>query len=125
MQTKTVADKQTQDMGYVTSGTDKVSSWLTESLDTKRSLDIQKIAVLAEKIITMYKKGGKLLIAGNGGSAADAQHFSAELLARYKRERKSLPALALHTDTSTLTAWSNDYAYDSYVARMVEGLGQK
>ena len=69
--------------------------------------------------------GNKLLIAGNGGSAADAQHFSAELVGRYKKERKGYPAIALTVDTSILTAWSNDYTYDTIFARQIEALGTK
>ena len=68
--------------------------------------------------------GGKLLVCGNGGSAADAQHFTAELLGRYERERDGLPAIALHADTSTLTAVSNDYGYEAVFARQVQALGR-
>lgn len=68
--------------------------------------------------------GGKLLVCGNGGSAADAQHFTAELLGRYEREREGLPAIALHADTSTLTAVSNDYGYEQVFARQVAALGR-
>lgn len=68
--------------------------------------------------------GKKLLICGNGGSAADAQHFAAELTGRYRRERHPLPALALTTDTSALTCIGNDYAYDDVFSRQVEALGQ-
>lgn len=66
----------------------------------------------------------KILIAGNGGSAAEAQHFSAELVGRYKRERGGYPAIALTTDTSILTAVGNDYGYDAVFARQVEALGE-
>lgn len=68
--------------------------------------------------------GGKLLVCGNGGSAADAQHFSAELLGRYERERAGLPAIALHADTSTVTAVANDYGYEHVFARQVQALGR-
>jgi len=68
--------------------------------------------------------GGKLLACGNGGSAADAQHFSAELLGRYERERAGLPAIALHADTSTVTAVANDYGYEQVFARQVLALGR-
>lgn len=68
--------------------------------------------------------GGKLLVCGNGGSAADAQHFTAELLGRYERERDGLPAIALHADTSTLTAVSNDYGFEQVFARQVLALGR-
>nr|XP_047124220.1 phosphoheptose isomerase-like [Hydra vulgaris] len=72
----------------------------------------------------MYQNGGKLLIAGNGGSASDAQHFSGELMAKFSEERKPLPAIALHCDTSSLTAWSNDYSFHSFYERAVDGLGK-
>ncbi len=68
--------------------------------------------------------GNKILICGNGGSAADSQHFAAELVGRYKKERKSLPAVALTTDTSILTAIGNDYGYENVFSRQVEGLGR-
>lgn len=67
--------------------------------------------------------GGKLLLFGNGGSAADAQHIAAELVGRFKRERKGLPAIALTVNTSTLTAIANDYDFESVFARQVEALG--
>ena len=69
------------------------------------------------------KAGGKLLIMGNGGSAADAQHIAAELIGRYKVERRGLAAIALTTDSSILTAWSNDYSYETVFSRQVESLG--
>jgi D-sedoheptulose 7-phosphate isomerase len=68
--------------------------------------------------------GNKILACGNGGSAADAQHFAAELIGRFERDRPGLPALALTTDASVLTAVSNDYAYDQVFARQVRALGQ-
>lgn len=73
----------------------------------------------ARRIIAAYKAGGKVLVMGNGGSAADSQHFAAELVGRYKRERAALPAIALTTDTSALTAIANDYGYEEVFARQV------
>ncbi len=70
------------------------------------------------------RAGGKVLIFGNGGSAADAQHIAAELMGRFERERPALAAVALTVDSSMLTAWSNDYAFDSVFARQIEGLGR-
>jgi D-sedoheptulose 7-phosphate isomerase len=72
---------------------------------------------------TSLTSGGKILFAGNGGSAADAQHFAAELVGRYKKERKGYAALALTTDSSVITAWANDYTYDTVFSRQVEALG--
>lgn len=68
--------------------------------------------------------GGKLLICGNGGSASDAQHFAAEIVGRFEKDRRAYPAVALSTDTSILTAVGNDYGYDEVFARQVQGLGQ-
>ncbi|WP_418186054.1 D-sedoheptulose 7-phosphate isomerase [Aliarcobacter vitoriensis] len=80
----------------------------------------------ASKIaVETLKAGNKILICGNGGSAADAQHFAAELTGRYKTERRGLPGIALTTDTSALTAIGNDYGYDRVFDRQVEALAQK
>lgn len=80
---------------------------------------------IAQRMVDVFGRGNKILLCGNGGSAADAQHIAAEFVGRFKRERKSLPAIALTTDTSILTALANDYSYDLIFARQVEGLGQK
>ena len=81
------------------------------------------IVKAAEIIIDAYKNGKKLLIAGNGGSAADAQHISAELVNSFYKKRKALPALALTTDTSIITAWGNDVNFDRIFERQVEAYG--
>ena len=81
------------------------------------------IIEIAKKITECIKNGGKILIAGNGGSAADAQHFAAEIIGRFKLERKGYPAIALTTDTSILTSIGNDYGFDYVFSRQVEGLG--
>ncbi|WP_035724008.1 D-sedoheptulose 7-phosphate isomerase [Bradyrhizobium sp. ARR65] len=80
---------------------------------------------IAETIIARLRAGNKLLIVGNGGSAADAQHIAAEIVGRYKKERSAYPAIALTTDTSVLTALSNDYGFEHVFARQVEGLGMR
>lgn len=87
-------------------------------------LDTMEAAAAA--LATTLDAGGKVLAAGNGGSAAEAQHFTAELLGRLgpDRDRPPLPAIALHADTSTLTAAGNDYGYDEVFARQVRGLGR-
>ena len=77
-----------------------------------------------EKIRESLQKGNKLLICGNGGSAADAQHFAAEIVGRFKLERKGFPAIALTTDTSVLTSIGNDYGFDKIFERQVEALGK-
>jgi D-sedoheptulose 7-phosphate isomerase len=72
-----------------------------------------------------FAAGHKLLVFGNGGSSADAQHLTAELVGRFARDRKPLPAIALTTNQAILTAWSNDYAFEDVFARQVEALGQR
>jgi D-sedoheptulose 7-phosphate isomerase len=78
---------------------------------------------IAGRVRRALGEGKKILLCGNGGSAAEAQHIAAEFVCRFKKERKSLPAMALTTDTSILTAVANDYSYDLVFARQVEGLG--
>jgi D-sedoheptulose 7-phosphate isomerase len=79
----------------------------------------------AQRVVACFRSGGKLLAMGNGGSAADAQHFAAELVGRYMRERAALAAIALTTDTSTLTAIANDYGYEDVFKRQVEALARR
>ncbi len=86
---------------------------------------LPQIAQAANLIIGAYQQGHKLLLCGNGGSAADAQHIAAELVGRFKKERRGLPAIALTTDTSIMTAVANDYWYDLLFARQVEAIGDK
>ena len=85
----------------------------------------EAVAIAAELIATAMRGGGKLLVFGNGGSAADAQHIAAELAFRMGRERAALPALALTTDSSVLTSISNDRSFDYVFARQLEALGRK
>jgi len=80
---------------------------------------------IADRIVTALRAGGKLLIAGNGGSAADAQHIAAEFVGRFVNDRAPLPAIALTTDTSALTAIGNDYGFDQVFARQVRALGRR
>jgi D-sedoheptulose 7-phosphate isomerase len=80
---------------------------------------------IAAAIIVALRAGNKLLIIGNGGSAADAQHIAAEIVGRYKKDRPAWAAIALTTDTSALTAIANDYGFEQVFARQVEGLGQR
>ncbi len=86
---------------------------------------IHKISLIVEKIIECYKNNGKLLFAGNGGSAADAQHLVAELVGRFYLERKALKAEALSVNTSTITAIGNDYDYSKIFSRQLEANGDK
>jgi len=85
----------------------------------------EHINLFASKIAEAFKKGRKLILMGNGGSAADAQHIAAEFVGRYKRERQGLPALALNTNTSTLTSVGNDYSFDQVFSRQVQAFGSE
>ena len=85
----------------------------------------QPVLDAAAAIIEALRAGGKLLLFGNGGSAADAQHVAAEFVGRFQRERAAMAAIALTTDTSVLTSIGNDYAFDRVFARQVEALGRK
>jgi len=84
-----------------------------------------RIVEAAECLVVTYKAGGKVLLCGNGGSAADAQHLAGEFVGRFQLERKALPALALHADTSILTSIANDYGYEQTFARQVQAWGQE
>lgn len=84
-----------------------------------------QVAKAAGMIIESFKNGNKLLLCGNGGSAADSQHIAAELIGRFKKERKGLPAIALTTNTSILTAIANDFGYDFVFARQIEAIGKE
>jgi D-sedoheptulose 7-phosphate isomerase len=86
---------------------------------------LQTTHAIALATIDALKAGGKLLLAGNGGSAGDAQHLAAEVVGRYKVERPGWAAIALTTDTSALTAIGNDYGFEQVFARQVQGLGQR
>jgi D-sedoheptulose 7-phosphate isomerase len=86
-------------------------------LDTARKI--------ADVSVSALRSGNKLLLAGNGGSAADAQHIAAEIVGRYKKDRPAYAAIALTTDTSALTAIGNDYGFEQIFARQVEGLGRR
>jgi len=104
---------------------DFVARQISESITVKEAMlndavlinVVESIAVL---IVETYRNGGKVLLAGNGGSAADAQHIAAELVSRFNFDRPALPAMALTTDTSILTAISNDYGYDNLFSRQLE-----
>src|SRR5574340_798907 len=105
----------------------RISENFSESAHLKlQSMDALAgpIAAAAERMVQCLKHDGKILACGNGGSAADSQHFSAELLNRFEMERPGLAAIALTTDTSTLTSIANDYDYDQVFARQVKALGQ-
>ena len=107
---------------------EKIKIEIANSIRVKESVAKSQAANIesaAKAIIGSLKNGGKVLIFGNGGSAADSQHFAAELVGRFRKERRPLGAIALTVNTSTLTAIANDYGYEATFARQVEALGKK
>ena len=94
------------------------------ALDALDDVHLTALERLAADVLTAWDRGGKLLVCGNGGSAADSQHLAAELAGRYLHDRPGWAALALTTDTSALTAVSNDYGFEQVFARQVEALGR-
>jgi D-sedoheptulose 7-phosphate isomerase len=107
---------------------ERASTHFVESIAVKQEalkLLPQHVAQGIVAITNCLQAGGKILACGNGGSAADAQHFAAELVGRFERERRELAAIALTTDTSILTAIANDYHYDEIFSKQVRGLGKK
>ncbi|WP_165312827.1 D-sedoheptulose-7-phosphate isomerase [Vibrio ziniensis] len=102
---------------------------IASSIETKQALlandiVIKNIVNTAELCLEAYNKGNKVILAGNGGSAADAQHIAAEFVSRFEFDRAGLPALALTTDTSILTAIGNDYGFEKLFARQIQANGQ-
>ena len=109
---------------------DLIVNHLKSSLEAleRTTQDVTLLATarrIAVAIITALNAGNKILVIGNGGSAADAQHIAAEIVGRYKQDRPAYAAIALTTDTSALTAISNDYGFEWVFARQVEGLGRR
>lgn len=107
---------------------DRIKEFLYESAELKKTV----ADTLADKILegvnmtrASYQAGGKMLLMGNGGSAADAQHIAAEFIGRYKKERRPVAAIALTVDSSILTCVGNDYGYEAVFSRQVEGLAKK
>ena len=110
-----------------------MENWISQIIEDKiellKSDEIENYLEELEKagdvLVDALRHGKKILIAGNGGSAADAQHFAAEIVGRFLKERESLPAISLCTDPSVVTAIANDYGYDEVFARQVDGLGNE
>lgn len=106
-----------------------IKDQIKKSYETKQDIYenedlLNKIEEVSKLCVEIYKNSKKTILAGNGGSAADAQHIAAELVGRYGFDRPSIPSLALTTDTSCLTAIGNDYGYDKVFSRQLEGMGQ-
>lgn len=115
-------------VSQVTNLNEKIKGIIRESIVAQEALsrrEIENIEKASVIIIGSLKAGGKLLVFGNGGSAADSQHMAAELAGRFKKERRPLPCVALTVNTSVLTAIANDYGYDLTFARQVEAIGKK
>ena len=107
---------------------DKIKEVISANIETGNkvlSAQVGNIEKAAQAIVDAIKSGGKLIVFGNGGSAADSQHIAAELVGRFQKERKALGAIALTTNTSTLTAIANDYGYDVSFSRQLEALARK
>jgi len=107
----------------------KIESVIKKSIEVKtRTLEDKKLLETIDKVVTLIKTAisseNKLLIAGNGGSAADSQHMAAEFVSKFYFDRVALPAIALTTDTSILTSISNDYEYSNIFSRQIEALGK-
>ena len=105
----------------------RITSHFQDSIDTKQRVAATltpRIAAAALVMVGCLKLGGKILACGNGGSAGDSQHFAAELVGRFERERAELAAIALTTDTSILTAVANDYSFDEIFSKQVRALGK-
>jgi len=109
---------------------DKIKNIIQASIHVKEIILqneelLKTIEKIAEAIVNAFQQGKRLYLCGNGGSAADAQHLAAEFSGRFYKDRKALPAEALHCNTSYLTAVANDYGYDVIYSRLIEGYGQE
>jgi len=105
----------------------RIEKHFQDSIDTKQKVMAAltpQIAAASRAMVKCLQQGGKILSCGNGGSAGDAQHFAAELVGRFERERAELAAIALTTDTSILTAVANDYSFDEIFSKQVRALGR-
>ncbi len=110
--------------------TQAISDIIKASIDVKQQLLadahlVNQIAIVTDVITKAFQNGNSVYFAGNGGSAADAQHLAAEFSGRFYKDRKALPSDALHCNTSYITAVANDYSYDVIYARLLEGLAKK
>jgi D-sedoheptulose 7-phosphate isomerase len=126
LQTKTLIEPDVSDSRVMAEFQAVISQRIEDSINVKQQLlrQTQIWAEVAQNIIQSIKRGNKVLLFGNGGSAADAQHIAAEFVGRYYLDRPALPAQALTVNTSSLTAIGNDYAYDQIFSRQIEAFGQ-
>jgi D-sedoheptulose 7-phosphate isomerase len=110
--------------------TSMIATLLQDSISVKQQLladqaTLDQIADVAQRCIDALRTGNKIIFAGNGGSASDAQHIAAELVGRFEKDRPGLPAMSLTTNASQLTALSNDYGYDAVFSRQLQALGKE
>ncbi len=107
----------------------KIEKIISDSIDVKKILlqkeYLNQIGKIGKKIVKALKEKNKILVAGNGGSAADSQHFVAELVNRFQTDRRALPAISLTTDSSVMTSIGNDSSFDEIFSRQIEALGNK
>ena len=109
---------------------EKIKHIINASIEAKRQILLDEVLIgtidrVANLLVETFKNGGKVYFCGNGGSAADAQHLAAEFSGRFYKDRKALPAEALHCNTSYLTAVANDYGYDQVYSRIIDGIAEK
>ena len=107
----------------------KIKEIISSSIETKQKLLadeglLKKICDTVDAIVNAFRNGNRIYFCGNGGSAADAQHLAAEFSGRFYKDRKALPAEALHCNTSYLTAVANDYSFDDIYSRLIDGIGK-
>jgi D-sedoheptulose 7-phosphate isomerase len=106
----------------------RIATEFEESIQVKERTSMEQLEILEEigqLILGALRAGNKMLLFGNGGSAADSQHIAAEFINRFRQERQAMPAIALTTDTSVLTSIANDYSFDNIFSRQIEALGER
>ncbi len=103
----------------------EIEKYLDDGARLRKELNYKKVYELGNELLKRFKTGNKLILCGNGGSAADSQHIAAEFVSKFRKDRKALPALALNANTSSLTAIANDYDFSSVFERQVEAFASK
>jgi len=102
-----------------------VKDYIGKTKALMAGMDSESVVSITEELNRCFKRGGKVLLCGNGGSASDASHFAGELVGRFRRERRSMAAVALTVDSAVITAVANDYGYENVFSRQVEALGKQ